>query len=60
MCYGYEGIDAVKDSLRAGLNFSTEDMPIKVIFLTLYFTKTTVLVLILASIICIMLEKNRN
>lgn len=29
-CYGYEGIDAVKDALRAGLNCSTEAMPIRV------------------------------
>lgn len=29
-CYGYEGIDAVKEALRAGLNCSTESMPIKV------------------------------
>uniref|UniRef100_A0A8C1DJU7 Eukaryotic translation initiation factor 2 subunit 1 n=1 Tax=Cyprinus carpio carpio TaxID=630221 RepID=A0A8C1DJU7_CYPCA len=29
-CYGYEGIDAVKDALRAGLNCSTEAMPIKI------------------------------
>ena len=29
-CYDYEGIDAVKNALRAGLNLSTEDMPIKV------------------------------
>lgn len=29
-CYGYEGIDAVKAALRAGLKQSTEDMPIKV------------------------------
>lgn len=29
-CYGYEGIDAVKEALRAGLNCSTETMPIKV------------------------------
>ena len=29
-CYGYEGIDAVKTALRAGLKQSTEDMPIKV------------------------------
>lgn len=29
-CYGYEGIDAVKDALRAGLSCSTESMPIKV------------------------------
>lgn len=29
-CYGYEGIDAVKDALRAGLGCSTENMPIKV------------------------------
>ncbi|NXS50130.1 IF2A factor, partial [Balaeniceps rex] len=31
-CYGYEGIDAVKEALRAGLNCSTENMPIKVSF----------------------------
>lgn len=30
-CYGYEGVDAVKDSLRAGLNVSTSEMPIKVV-----------------------------
>uniref|UniRef100_A0A8C1K5H1 Eukaryotic translation initiation factor 2 subunit 1 n=1 Tax=Cyprinus carpio TaxID=7962 RepID=A0A8C1K5H1_CYPCA len=29
-CYGYEGIDAVKDALRAGLKCSTECMPIKI------------------------------
>ena len=29
-CYGYEGIDDVKEALRADLNFSTETMPIKV------------------------------
>ena len=29
-CYGYEGIDAVKASLKAGLAQSTEDMPIKI------------------------------
>lgn len=29
-CYGYEGIDAVKEALRAGLGCSTEAMPIKV------------------------------
>ncbi len=29
-CYNYEGIDAVKNALRAGINMSTEDMPIKV------------------------------
>lgn len=35
-CYGYEGIDAVKDALRAGLNCSTEAMPIKVCVPPLY------------------------
>lgn len=35
-CYGYEGIDAVKDALRAGLNCSTEAMPIKVRSTSLY------------------------
>ena len=29
-CYGYEGIDAVKEALRAGLSLSTEDSPIKI------------------------------
>ena len=29
-CYGYEGIDAVKDALKAGLALSTEDSPIKI------------------------------
>ena len=29
-CYGYEGIDAVKEAPRAGLNCSTETMPIKI------------------------------
>ena len=29
-CYNYEGIDAVKNALTAGLEMSTEDMPIKV------------------------------
>ena len=29
-CYGYEGIDAVKSSLKAGLAQSTEEMPIKI------------------------------
>lgn len=29
-CYGYEGIDAVKEALRAGLELSTEELPIKI------------------------------
>ncbi|EEB19101.1 eukaryotic translation initiation factor 2 subunit alpha, putative [Pediculus humanus corporis] len=29
-CYGYEGIDAVKTALRAGLSLSTEELPIKI------------------------------
>jgi len=29
-CYGYEGIDAVKTALRAGLALSTEEIPIKI------------------------------
>lgn len=29
-CYGYEGIDAVKAALRAGLDLSTEELPIKI------------------------------
>ncbi|KAK3746270.1 hypothetical protein QZH41_016525 [Actinostola sp. cb2023] len=30
VCYGYEGIDAVKQALRAGLDCSSEDITIKV------------------------------
>ncbi|XP_023014631.1 eukaryotic translation initiation factor 2 subunit alpha [Leptinotarsa decemlineata] len=29
-CYGYEGIDAVKAALKAGLELSTEELPIKI------------------------------
>lgn len=29
-CYGYEGIDAVKEALRAGLACSTEELPIRI------------------------------
>lgn len=29
-CYGYEGIDAVKSALKAGLELSTEELPIKI------------------------------
>lgn len=29
-CYGYEGIDAVKEALRQGLKLTTEDLPIKI------------------------------
>lgn len=29
-CYGYEGIDAVKTALRAGLACSTEELPIRI------------------------------
>lgn len=29
-CYGYEGIDAVKQALLAGLEASTEEIPIKI------------------------------
>ena len=36
-CYNYEGIDAVKNALRAGLEMSTEDMPIKVTDIPLLF-----------------------
>ena len=27
-CYSYEGIDAVKEALRMGLNLSTEEFPV--------------------------------
>jgi len=30
LCYAYEGIDAVKDALRAGLALSTEEVPLKI------------------------------
>ena len=36
-CFGYEGIDAVKESLKAGLNQSTVDLPIKVLAINLYY-----------------------
>lgn len=39
-CYGYEGIDAVKEALRAGLGCSTEAMPIKVKVLTQLLSAT--------------------
>ena len=29
-CYAYEGIDAVKEALRAGLQQSTEEMPLEI------------------------------
>lgn len=29
-CYGYEGIDAVKAALKAGLALSTDELPIKI------------------------------
>lgn len=29
-CYSYEGIDAIKNALREGLKFSTEEKPIKI------------------------------
>ncbi|KAF8793744.1 eukaryotic translation initiation factor 2 subunit 1-like [Argiope bruennichi] len=42
-CYDYEGIDAVKNALRAGINCSTEDMPIKINLIAppLYVCTTT-------------------
>lgn len=42
-CYNYEGIDAVKDALRAGIACSTEDMPIKINLIAppLYVMTTT-------------------
>lgn len=29
-CYAYEGIEAVKKALRAGLECSKQDMPVKI------------------------------
>lgn len=37
-CYAYEGIDAVKTALKAGLEKSTEEEPIKVSLLTVTCT----------------------
>jgi len=44
-CYGYEGIDAVKQALRQGIACSTEDMPIKINLIAppLYVVTTTTL-----------------
>jgi len=44
-CYSYEGVDAVKSALKQGLNFSTEDMPIKIQLIAppLYVITTTTL-----------------
>lgn len=43
-CYGYEGIDAVKTALKAGLACSTEELPIKINLIAppLYGTYTLV------------------
>ncbi|XP_076318878.1 eukaryotic translation initiation factor 2 subunit 1-like isoform X2 [Tachypleus tridentatus] len=42
-CYGYEGIDAVKNALRAGIDCTTENMPIKINLIAppLYVVTTT-------------------
>ncbi len=42
-CCAYEGIDAVKNALRAGIACSTEDMPIKINLIAppLYVVTTT-------------------
>lgn len=42
-CYGYDGIDAVKNALQCGINCSTEDMPIKINLIAppLYVVTTT-------------------
>jgi len=44
-CYSYEGIDAVKQALKEGLTFSTEEMPIKINLIAppLYVVSTTTL-----------------
>ncbi|XP_057313330.1 eukaryotic translation initiation factor 2 subunit 1-like [Hydractinia symbiolongicarpus] len=44
-CYSYEGIDAVKEALRQGLKFTTEDLPIKINLIAppLYVITTTTL-----------------
>ena len=42
-CCAYEGIDAVKNALRAGITCSTDDMPIKINLIAppLYVVTTT-------------------
>jgi len=44
-CYAYEGIDAVKNALKQGLQFSSEDLPIKINLIAppLYVVSTTTL-----------------
>lgn len=44
-CYSYEGIDAVKAALKKGLEFSTEEMPVKINLIAppLYVVTTTTL-----------------
>lgn len=44
-CYSYEGIDAVKTALKAGLALSTEEMPVKINLIAppLYVVTTTTL-----------------
>lgn len=44
-CYAYEGIDAVKAALKKGLEFSTEELPIKINLIAppLYVVTTTTL-----------------
>lgn len=51
-CYGYDGIDAVKDALRAGLGCSTEVMPIKV-----NLSPATVLLLTPSDLILTLISK---
>lgn len=50
-CYGYEGIDAVKTALKAGLALSTDELPIKInliapplygMFYVIFFKKKTI------------------
>ena len=50
-CYGYEGIDAVKKALRAGLAVSCEAMPIKVRIRCLLW-RFIVAVFVLVNIVC--------
>lgn len=44
-CFSYEGIDAVKAALKKGLEFSTEDLPLKINLIAppLYVVTTTTL-----------------
>lgn len=55
-CYGYEGIDAVKQALRSGLEASTEEIPIKINLIAppIYGKSSFVNI----YIVCLIIKKN--